>query len=256
MAAQQSDFYIGYLPTAPAETARFIRRFVAALALLVLISAVAAGATRASLDSGVFEFGNVTKYHGYLQVEPIPALRIAGEPGGHTWLLLTGFGKFGIPEEMRAHHGEMVEFEGTAIYRRGMTMVEVTRPETFRALGAAPADMIPEPAERLGRVDLTGELVDSKCFLGVMAPSAGKLHRACAIRCLSGGAPAALRVRGRTADDEVVILLAEQNGARPPINLQWAGMPVRVRGSLEKQAGFALLRVESLVPAGSEQPEP
>ena len=39
----------------------------------------------------------------------------------------------------------------------------------------------------LGAVTLTGEIVDSKCFLGVMNPGNLKPHKACAIRCISGG---------------------------------------------------------------------
>ena len=41
----------------------------------------------------------------------------------------------------------------------------------------------------LGVVTLTGEIVDSKCYLGVMNPGQGKVHRDCASRCLSGGIP-------------------------------------------------------------------
>ena len=41
----------------------------------------------------------------------------------------------------------------------------------------------------LGTVTLTGEIVDSKCYLGVMNPGQGKVHRDCAARCLSGGIP-------------------------------------------------------------------
>lgn len=39
---------------------------------------------------------------------------------------------------------------------------------------------------------ITGELVDSKCNLGVMNPGSGKVHRDCAARCVSGGVPLAL----------------------------------------------------------------
>ena len=36
---------------------------------------------------------------------------------------------------------------------------------------------------------LIGEIVDSKRYLGVMNPGNGKVHRDCAVRCLSGGIP-------------------------------------------------------------------
>jgi hypothetical protein len=39
----------------------------------------------------------------------------------------------------------------------------------------------------LGEFDLVGEIVDRKCYLGNMNPGNGKVHRDCAVRCLSGG---------------------------------------------------------------------
>jgi hypothetical protein len=47
----------------------------------------------------------------------------------------------------------------------------------------------------LGTQTLIGEIVDSKCYLGVMNPGALIPHRACAIRCISGGIPPVLLVR-------------------------------------------------------------
>ena len=38
--------------------------------------------------------------------------------------------------------------------------------------------------EVLGPVELTGEIADSKCWLGVMNPGEGTVHRDCARRCL------------------------------------------------------------------------
>ena len=41
----------------------------------------------------------------------------------------------------------------------------------------------------LGEVTIIGEIVDSKCYLGVMNPGRTKVHRDCATRCISGGIP-------------------------------------------------------------------
>src|SRR5258708_24539109 len=48
---------------------------------------------------------------------------------------------------------------------------------------------VEEATRDLGPVTVTGEIVDSKCYLGVMNPGQGKVHRDCAARCLSGGTP-------------------------------------------------------------------
>jgi hypothetical protein len=79
-----------------------------------------------------------------------------------------------------------VRLQGQLIYREGGTMVEIA-PGSITALNTVSAN---EPTTRdLGPATLTGEIVDSKCYLGVMNPGQGKVHRDCAARCLSGGIP-------------------------------------------------------------------
>ena len=65
-------------------------------------------------------------------------------------------------------------------------MIEV-KPGSLATTNAAspPVDRITD----LGAVTVTGEIVDSKCYMGVMNPGQGKVHRDCAARCLSGGVP-------------------------------------------------------------------
>ena len=43
-------------------------------------------------------------------------------------------------------------------------------------------------------MDVKGEIVDPKCFFGVMKPGEGKPHKDCAIRCILGGIPPVLKV--------------------------------------------------------------
>ena len=64
-----------------------------------------------------------------------------------------------------------------------------------------------------GAVELTGEIVDSKCFLGVMVPGSGKTHKECASLCLRGGIPPALFVQDR-AGHSSLLLLVGQLGSR------------------------------------------
>lgn len=49
---------------------------------------------------------------------------------------------------------------------------------------------------------LKGEIIDPKCYFGAMNPGEGKLHKSCAIRCLSGGIPA--------------MIIAEEFGIKTP----------------------------------------
>jgi hypothetical protein len=105
---------------------------------------------------------------------------------------------------------------------------------------------MPEPrAEAIGPVDLTGEIVDTKCYLGVMRPAVGKVHRACAARCLSGGVPPGLLVRDATGET-VAYMLVGQDGRSLHIEPEWAALTARVSGALEMQDGLPIIRVREL----------
>ena len=72
-----------------------------------------------------------------------------------------------------------------------------------------------ESAMSLGERTLVGEIVDSKCYLGVMNPGSLTPHRACAIRCISGGIPPVLLVH-QTNGTALYFLLTSRHGR--PVN--------------------------------------
>ena len=85
-----------------------------------------------------------------------------------------------------------------------------------------------------GSIEVTGEIVDTKCFLGVMNPGRSKVHRDCAARCISGGVPPALLVEA--GGKSRLYLLAGADGAPldPRTILDRVAEPVIVRGELWK----------------------
>jgi nitrite reductase/ring-hydroxylating ferredoxin subunit/DMSO/TMAO reductase YedYZ heme-binding membrane subunit len=239
-------FYVGYLPKAPVDLARFVRAWVILLAVTLPVLAAAVAWAQGRFEVGTFEFGTQRSFEGVLYETPVPMLRLgvfagAGDSAGSS-VLLVGSGKQGLPAFARGHHGERVTFDGTLIYRRGLAMIEMNAPETFFVVGPAPD---PPRVEQRGEVVLTGELVDTKCFSGVMRPATGKVHRACAVRCLSGGIPPGLLVRGDDGSGTVFVL-AGQGDEPLDYDVQWAARRVWVRGDLEILDGVPLVRVEDL----------
>ena len=96
----------------------------------------------------------------------------------------------------------------------------------------------------LGTQTLVGEIVDSKCFLGVMNPGALTPHRACAIRCISGGIPPVLLVR-QTNGPALYLLLVSRDGK--PVNKQVLNLvaePVEITGEVESQGELLILRAD------------
>lgn len=100
------------------------------------------------------------------------------------------------------------------------------------------------PQVDLGQVTYTGEIVDAKCHWGVMKPGDGKIHRACAVRCIAGGVPAALRIRTANAPVKYV-LLADEAGS--PVNervLDLVAETVVITGRLTRRGDLHVLHAD------------
>jgi len=93
----------------------------------------------------------------------------------------------------------------------------------------------------LGAVTLTGEIVDSKCYLGVMNPGQGKVHRDCAALCLNGGIPPIFV----TTDGTEQLLLVGLDGralGRDALR-EFIAEPIRIQGQLVKTGSARLLKI-------------
>lgn len=242
-----TDFHIGWQSKLPANTARLMKAAVTVLALFIPLTAGLCAWFFDPVDRGRFEFGNSITYQGVLHEHPVPRLCITSAGGEIVDHILVGAGKFGVGDMIKGSDGREVSFTGTLIERKPFRMIEITRPETFKILDPN-AEPQPTPAvSKLGEGEFIGELVDTKCWSGVMRPATGKVHRACAIRCLSGGVPPGLLVREKSGDGVVFLLAAEKDG-KLDFDIQLAGTFIKVKGVLELQGGTPVLRVASIQP--------
>ena len=242
-----SDFYIGYHPIAPTDTARTGRRLIVALVggAAVLGALIASRQPRA--DPSVFEYGIERSFEGQIVEHPYPALLVP-RPGitdrgvAYSRYLLVAQGKHGAQEIVKGLDGGGAQLKGSLIYRDGQTMVEVAHAASNGAASAASIQ-----TEILGRFTLHGEIVDSKCYLGVMRPGNGAVHRGCATRCLSGGAPPLLIVHDSTGP-AAFILLTGPDGAPLPKErlLSLVGTPVVVVGQVLREGAVLLMRADEI----------
>ena len=242
------EFYIGWEPKAPPQFGWLIRRVVIALLLMATIIPAVLAVSQRMIGSGVFEWGTQKNLAGVLVALPYPHLLVprpgnstAGVPFSSYYLVAQW--KFGLPpESMAAFDGKWVKLKGTLIYRENEVMIE-TRPEWIQPDGTKSAPPVPKIMS-LGRQTLVGEIVDSKCFFGVMNPGQLAPHRACAIRCISGGVPPVLVVR-QTNGPPLYFLLVSTNGT--PVNqqvLNFVAEPVEISGEVEKQGELLILRAD------------
>ncbi len=231
--------YVGYLQP-PAPVARRMRRIAALILVLAAASAALAAAGHSRLPASVFEFGTTRTFEGVVVESPAPMLLVSRGAGGlepSAWLLVAP-GKHGAGEIVQGLDGERVRLSGTLIARDGQTMIEVLR-DSLTPLGQKSTD---RPATvDLGRVTLAGEIVDSKCYLGVMNPGESKSHRDCAVRCISGGAPPLFVAASASGDRMQMLLVSPDGGALHRDVLPYVAEPVEISGQLESSGDLYVL---------------
>jgi len=243
------DFYIGWEAKAAPSIGKMLRKAVISLFLLVLLAAMALAISQHMIGASVFEWGKVKKFSGVLKLQPYPHLLVPrpGATGNQTafsiYSLVAPF-KFGLDrEKLSALDGKTISLQGTLIYRGNQTMVEAL-PESIKIADQQSPLLRGTDSIGLGRQTLTGEIVDSKCFLGVMNPGQLLPHRACAIRCISGGVPPVLLVRQK-AGPAIYLLLVSADGK--PVNQQVLDLvaePVEITGDVERQGDWLILRAD------------
>lgn len=238
----ERPFYVGYLPDAPPGVARYLRPRIAGIIAIGLLVALLVTLSERPFANATFEYGVTRSFDGVLSEFPYPTLLVR-RPGQsdtmpYSRYLLVGQGKFGVQAQVAGLHGTAVRIDGTLIYREQQTMIELA-PDGLITRSATGVDM---PAdEPLGNVVLRGEIVDSKCYLGVMKPAAFKPHKACAIRCLAGGIPAILVVRRPDGSTDHVLLADLDGRALNDRILDRVAEPVAVTGALHRRGADLVL---------------
>ena len=219
---QNDDFYIGYAGGIPGTAARAV---IAAIALAIAGATLSASLfvlSQQALAEATVEFGVRRTFSGYLDTEPAPVLLVAdGERLQPYWLV--GPGKFGAHDVLSGTRPGWVTLDGSLIEREAWRMIEVVegtvRPDDRRAHR-------PHATSDPGRaVVVRGEIVDSKCYLGVMNPGERTVHRDCATRCLAGGVTPMFAYQD-AAGSHLALLLASR------IEPTMIGRPVTVSGRL------------------------
>lgn len=223
-------FFIGWEDRNPHSS--WLRKTIAAVLVGAAIVAGLTAAFQQTIGSGIFEFGKKREFQGVLLRSPTPLLISDHPVEGRNLFYLVNPLKHGLPENVAVkHHLRRVKIKGALIQNDQGAMIEVA---AIHAEEQTPVANTLATAELADSVTVTGEIVDSKCHLGVMNPGRFKAHRACAIQCIRGGIPPILVAQ----TPEGVLghyLLVGPNGE--PLNDQILGhvaLPVAVTGRLKR----------------------
>ena len=227
------DFYVGYLPKAPATLGKTVARIAAAILLAGLIAGGLLIFGQPPFATSTFEYGKYRDYTGVIEEWPYPML-----VSDNVSFLLVAPGKHGLP--VTDLQSKEVRLKGSLIERTPDRMLEVL-PESLEAGTQARA---PRTRIDLGPVTLRGEIVDTKCYLGVMNPGEHKVHRDCAVRCISGGVPPAFLARDATGDARVLLLVGDDGRALSKEVLPFVAEPLEISGALVRTGSTLTLKAD------------
>ncbi|WP_276500342.1 hypothetical protein [Terrimonas pollutisoli] len=221
-----NEFYIGWMPNAPVGFAKHVRKVVIVLIVLVIAGGIILALQQKKFSTSGFEFGQLTEVKGIYQRFPIPSLKVMTRPDafGNTSYItmpLVGYGKFGAEGVMAELEKEKniildkkeITLKGILIYNDGKTLLQIDKNDDPLLAASSSISNISNEIKELGTVQLTGEILDPKCYFGVMKPGHGKPHRDCAIRCIAGGISPVFWVRNENGETNYYLLL-DENGRK------------------------------------------
>jgi hypothetical protein len=219
---ERDTFYIGWMPSAPGKFAKHVRRVVIALFILMVIGATLLALQQKKFSTSNFEFGQLTEVKGTYQPFPVPSLKVMTSMdvlGNVSFITmpLVGYGKFGAEGVMAELEKEKnislankeITIKGSLIYNDGKTLLQIDKNDNPLVLVNNGTEANKREVRELGTVRLIGEVLDPKCYFGVMKPGNGKPHRDCAIRCIAGGISPVFWVRNESGATDYYLILDE-----------------------------------------------
>lgn len=235
------DFYVGYTDPPPPRIRRFLRRVALGTLAAAAVAAAVVALGHRELPAAHFEFGHVRAFEGFVVADPYPSLFVLDDTGRSRYLL-TAPGKSGADELVASVVGRSVSLQGTLVYRNNLMMIQV-EPGTV-----APRETTMPPPQisigDLGTRYVEGEIVGSKCYLGVMNPGSGITHRACATVCIRGGVPPLLEVRRADGGREGIVLAGSAGEAVGDRLEGLIATPVGMTGRLVRRGRTTFLFVD------------
>jgi len=255
--ASNNEFYIGWMDAAPKVFAAFVKKYVFFLMPVVIILGILLAISQKKFGTGNFEFGTITEVKGVYFNMPVPNIKVPD--GKDIWgntsyitIPLVGYGKHGADgiikdvekDKNTVLDGKQVSLKGTLLYNDGKIIMQVDgsdKPVSIIAENNPPAINI--AAKELGNITVAGEIIDPKCYFGVMKPGEGKVHKDCAIRCILGGiSPMVHVVNNKGASN--YYLIVGPNGEKMNTAVQdYVAEPVEIRARAVQYNDWVVLYV-------------
>ena len=239
-----SGFYIGWMAKAPKSFARHVKRVLLILFPVALIVSYLLSTSQKKFSAANFEFGKLTEIKGVYYSNPVPMLKVNGE----LTIPLIGYGKHGAEtaikelekEKAVSFDGKELTLKGTLLYGDDKVLLQINKDENpIVSIGVE--SFIKPPQEELGYKTIRGEIVDPKCYFGVMKPGEGKVHRDCAIRCILGGIPPVLHVQNEKGESNYYLIVGPNGEKMNDAVQDFVAEPVSIEAKVVKQYDWIIL---------------
>jgi len=251
-------FFIGWMPKAPRAFAKHIRKVLMGLLIIVVVSGVVLAISQKKFGSGNFEFGTLTEVKGIYFNSPVPCIKLINGKdifgnASYVTVPLLGFGKHGVDgvmadiekEKATSFNGKEISLKGTLLYNDGKLLMQVDANDGPVTRIGNVADVSLQPVkEELGQMSIKGEIVDPKCYFGVMKPGQGKPHKDCAIRCILGGIPPVLRVTNDIGEANYYLILGPKGEKMNEAVKDYVAAPVTIHARVVKYDDWVVLYVQ------------
>lgn len=240
---ERDDFYIGYAPLPPSVRRLFLW-FIPVLILVILALAIIAPPLHFD-QANAGEIQGVEEFEGLLLAEPSPHLlvpnpEVPDEP--FKVYPLSSTDKRAPRPAIMENAGSWVKLSGILIGRGRYSMLAARSAEVIAA--PAGAVTLPDQTMSLGEFAIAGEIIDGKCYPGIMKPGRTKTHRACAIRCISGGVPPVFRTENGRGQS-LYFLLSDLDGQA--VNdrvLNMVADPIQITGEVLQYGDSFILKAD------------
>ena len=237
----------------PERNKKALRFLLTPLFLLLPLVVYVIVALETPFNDHHFELGTIREFEGvyFNDPQPVLVLNAAHVPAGYDReALLVGYGKFGaastmaqVMERTGPLQGREIQLRGTLLYGDEKIVIELTEGE---------ASVLGEPSRRMHPVQLTkpkpirlqGEIIDPKCWFGAMKPGEGKVHKSCAIRCISGGIPPVLKVKQNNSTIYYILEGSPDERVNESL-LEFVAEPIEVSGNTYYQNGWNVLQTSA-----------
>jgi len=255
-----NEFYIGWMPKAPGSFKKFIRKYLAIILPVIIVLSILLALSQKKFDTGNFEFGKLTEVKGIYSNTPVPNIKVVDGKdiwGNYSYITvpLIGFGKHGADgviadlekENNTSFDKKEITLKGTLLYNDGKLLMQVDgndKPLVKIGDVASSEDILPRSKE-LGTQWVKGEIVDPKCYFGVMKPGQGKPHRDCAIRCILGGIPPVMRVQNEKGEANYYLIVGPNGEKMNEVVQDYVAEPTEIEARLVQYDDWIIMYVKS-----------